>query len=180
MKCPNCDNELSYISNYCPDCGIKLELPAASSVEVYEDKFLESLPQEELLALEKKTHNPRVQFFLGHLCETISSPLYNPKAALDWYQMAAIQGYADAQTKVGKLYIDGALPRRDYQKALTWLLKPAENGDAEAQANIGYIYSRGIGVPKDYQKAVEWFQKAADQGHEIAKEQLEYYKKKIK
>ena len=178
MNCPNCGNKLLYISNFCPDCGVKLELPLASSVEDYEDGYLESLTKDELLKLEEKTHNPRVQFFLGQQCESTSG--FIPDAALDWYQMAAIQGYAPAQTKVGKLYIDGKLPRPDHSKALTWLLKPAEEGDVEAQANIGYIYSRGFGVPKNYQKAVEWFQKAADQGHEIAKEQLEYYKKKTK
>jgi TPR repeat protein len=86
-----------------------------------------------------------------------------------WYQKAADQGYAAAQTNIGRLYENGSGVDKDYAKALAWYQKAADQGDAGAQFSVGLFYESGWGVEKDYAKALAWYRRAADQGYEDAK-----------
>ena len=94
--------------------------------------------------------------------------------AFEWYQKAAAQGNADAQTRLGDMYALGAGVPKNYAKAAECYRKAAEAvkfgrkvtffGDAEAQFTLGLAYLDGNGVPKSEVTAFEFVQKAADQG----------------
>ncbi|KAF9293587.1 hypothetical protein BGZ91_010363, partial [Linnemannia elongata] len=79
---------------------------------------------------------------------------------MDWYMMAASQGYAYAQYSIGELYIMGHGVERDYDKAMEWHLQAAAQGLPAAQATIGRMYLHGTGVKQNEAIALEWFDKA--------------------
>ncbi len=92
--------------------------------------------------------------------------------AVELFEEAAKQGFADAQEALGVCYCNGQGVPQDYKKAVEWYTKAAEQGDADAQCNLGYCYDLGRGVPQDYEKAVEWYTKAAEQGNAEAQYNL--------
>ncbi|KAF9092922.1 hypothetical protein BGX23_003799 [Mortierella sp. AD031] len=94
---------------------------------------------------------------------TSSQPIY-PADEIAQITTEAEQGDADAQPKLGNMYITGNGLALDYKEAMKWFLKAADQGVAQAQANIGLLYYGGHDVPKDYAMAIEWFLKAANQG----------------
>ncbi|WP_198405032.1 tetratricopeptide repeat protein [Prevotella intermedia] len=85
--------------------------------------------------------------------------------AVKWYQKAAEQEYAPAQTNLGGMYEGGYGVSKDYSEAVKWFRKAAEHGFASAQNALGWKYACGYGVPKDYHEAVKWFRKAAEQDY---------------
>ena len=130
---------------------------------------------------------PEAQFYKG--LEFYNKKDYIPAA--EWYEKAAMRGYAPAQCKLGKCYYWGhgvgeydMLGRpRSYgglggifignpQKAVYWYRKAAEQGNAEAQIALGDCYGRGEGVERSYQKAVQWYSKAAELGNAEAQTKL--------
>ena len=94
------------------------------------------------------------------------------KQAVEWYQKAADQGYADAQYDLGRMFNMGFGVTKDNAKAVEWFQKAANQGHADAQNYMGYMYDEGFGVTEDDAKAVEWYQKAANQGHASAQNNL--------
>ena len=73
-----------------------------------------------------------------------------------WFRLAAEQGDAKAQNKVGSMYM-GRGVSQDYAEAEKWYRLAAEQGDADAQLRLGFIYRNGLGVPQDYVTAHMWF-----------------------
>lgn len=87
--------------------------------------------------------------------------------ALYWYQKAADQGSAVAQTNLGAMYQDGRGVKQSYEKALSLYRKAAEKNN-DAKKYIGMMHEKGMGVEQSYEKALSWYQKAkAD--YEIAR-----------
>ena len=102
----------------------------------------------------------------------------NSNEAFDWYQKAANQGDAKAQTAIGSYYSHGsdlasAVPQ-DYFKALEWFSKAAAQGEASAQYNLGHLYNRGSGVRLNKIQAQEFYGQACDNGKQ---EGCDEYKK---
>ena len=60
------------------------------------------------------------------------------KKAIEWYEKAAIQGYASAQSNLGAMYQNGQGVKQDYLKAKEWFEKAAAQGHVEAQNDIGF------------------------------------------
>ena len=89
----------------------------------------------------------------------------NYETALKYYHLAAVNGYAEAQTAVGLCYLNGEGIRKDEQSAVKWLLLAGNQGEVHAQYELGRCYRDGKGVPKNKSTAEEWFEKAAGQGH---------------
>jgi TPR repeat protein len=84
------------------------------------------------------------------------------------YHLAAEEGDATAQFKLGLLYSDGNGVSRSYSEAYRWYRKAANQGHADAQQHVGFSYYIGEGVKKNFTQAVLWFRKAAEQGMEDA------------
>jgi hypothetical protein len=86
------------------------------------------------------------------------------EAALEWFQKAAAQGYAEAHLAIGGLYDEGMGVPQDYNEAQKQYLKAAELGDARGFMYVGTLHENGNGVPQDYQAAMNLYRKAADLG----------------
>ena len=98
--------------------------------------------------------------------------------AVRWMTIAAEAGDAEAQYNMGRFcYIDG-----DYKRALAYLIQAGESGHAMAQCNVGVMYMSGTIVKKDINEAIKWLALAAEQGEELASLHLTelLYKRKDK
>ncbi|WP_010301706.1 tetratricopeptide repeat protein [Candidatus Odyssella thessalonicensis] len=84
--------------------------------------------------------------------------------AIKTYHLAAELGSKDAQTQLGKLYLEGNCAKKNMKKSVQYFQHAAEKGDADAQNNLAVSYMAGIGVKRDPKKAAELFKKAAEQG----------------
>ncbi len=119
-----------------------------------------------------ETGNPESQFYLGRSYEFIEK---DNKQAVVYYQKAADQGYATAQTNLGWCYEKGVGVSKDEKLAVAYYQKAADQGYAYAQRNLGWCYQNGVGVTKDEKLAVAYYQKAADQGNVLAQSNLGWY-----
>jgi TPR repeat protein len=86
---------------------------------------------------------------------------YDPEEALRWLMLAADNGNAQAQAKVGYCFENGIGVRKDNEVALRWYLLSAKKNFAPAQVAMGNSYSTGSGVPYNLKIAFNWYEKAA-------------------
>lgn len=89
-----------------------------------------------------------------------------------WYREAAEQGDAQAQNKLGEMYLYGRGFSVDAVQAASWFRKAAEQGDKEGEYNLGMMYLNGQGITKDIEQADQWLGLAAGQSYEPAREAL--------
>jgi hypothetical protein len=69
---------------------------------------------------------------------------------------AALQGQADAQAKLGILYLKGdGVPQSD-ALAFQWLLRAAQQGHAEAELALSGMFAEGRGVARHDVLAYKW------------------------
>jgi len=73
----------------------------------------------------------------------------------------AQKGDADAQLKLGRLYVEGDVVSEDAAEAAKWYRLAAEQGQADAQVWLGMAYETGKGVPTDKVEAYAWFDVAS-------------------
>lgn len=102
---------------------------------------------------------------LGVLSEHVDK---NAAQAAQWYQQAAEQGFAAAQTNLGDLYLQQKVAAQssgeNYKLAMKWYEKAAAQDYVLAQIGLGVMYRDGLGVAKDTGKSVELFKKGAEAG----------------
>lgn len=104
-----------------------------------------------------------------------AEPIDEPKTAdMKEKRLAAAQGDAKAQYRVGFAYSVGLGVAQDYAEALKWYRLSAAQGDADAQFDLGLFYANGSGVLQDYAEALKWYKLAAAQGHVFAHWNLGY------
>ena len=58
---------------------------------------------------------------------------------MEWFKLAAAKGNADAQTKIGVMYIRGDGVAKDFAEGLTWFKLAAAQGHASAQAFLDQL-----------------------------------------
>ena len=85
----------------------------------------------------------------------------NAAKAVEWFQKAAAQGDAQAQTLLGDMYGEGDGVPKDIAKAAEWYQKAAAQGYETAQAQLGFMYREGNSVPVDLVLAYAWVNLAA-------------------
>jgi TPR repeat protein len=125
-----------------------------------------------LSAFEQK--RARDNYNLGVAYENGQGVPKDTTQAVSWFRKAADQGNADAQERLGLMYVYGAdgLAKDDAQ-AVTWFRRAARQENAEAQAFLGFMYVRGQGgLTEDDAQAVFWYRKAADHGNPYAQSNL--------
>ncbi|MGD9737896.1 MAG: tetratricopeptide repeat protein [Bauldia sp.] len=81
-------------------------------------------------------------------------------------------GNAEAQLRLGMLYIEGNGVERNVEEGVRLVRLAAEAGLAEGQQELGTIYFRGTGVERDPVQAVEWYRLAAAQNYVFAQYSL--------
>ena len=79
-------------------------------------------------------------------------------------QIAAEQGSAQAQYRLGCRYWNGDGVERDERQAADWFDRAARQGLAPAQRMLGRCYEQGRGVERDARQAAAWYRWAATQG----------------
>ncbi len=84
--------------------------------------------------------------------------------ALEWYHLAAMQGDAEAQFSLGRMYENGKGSTQDYKKAVEWYRLAAKQGYADAQDFLGTMFRLERGVTQDFVRAHMWYNLAAAQG----------------
>ncbi len=90
------------------------------------------------------------------------------ETALGLFRQLADQGDAQAQNKLGEMYLNTRKEEwvpQSWTEAVRWFNIAANHGLAEAQYNLGNLYERGICVSTDLGAARKWYRKAADQGN---------------
>lgn len=90
----------------------------------------------------------------------------DPHQAMQWLQRAAENGFLQAQTDLGGIYLQGGKYgiASDGKEALKWFTAAANQGCKEALYYIGLIHKRGQDVPQDTQKALSFWRQAAEAG----------------
>jgi uncharacterized protein len=91
--------------------------------------------------------------------------LKNHREAATFCRLAADQGLAPAQSRLGIMYAEGEGVVQNDKEALRWFRLSADQGDSTSQYNLGFAYSWGRGVVKGHREAVKWYRLAAEQGH---------------
>ena len=76
--------------------------------------------------------------------------------AAQLYRLAADQGVAGAQCRLGVMYAEGRGVARDDAEAVRWFRLAADQGDAEAQGGLGFAYGAGRGVQQDFVASHLW------------------------
>ena len=108
------------------------------------------------------------QFTVGN-CYSVAAELMgmeeNQYEALQWYLLAAENGYSTAQNNVAVAYQQGIYIDQDFDKAVYWYQKAVEQNDIAALDNFGMCYFNGDIVDRDLKKAVSLFTNAAEQGY---------------
>jgi hypothetical protein len=111
--------------------------------------------------------------FLGLAAPVAAGPLEVGQAAYQRHDYAtAIQlwrpladrGDAEAQFRIGLMYVFGTGVPQDYVAAVNWTRKAADRGNAEAQMHLGFMYEAGEGVRQDHAAALRWTRKALARG----------------
>lgn len=96
----------------------------------------------------------------------------DPKAAVWWYERAAVQGDVSAQSSLGVMYETSAGVNRSVLMAIQWYTRAAERGDAVGQYLLAAVYDRGDSIARDMPSAVKWYEAAAESGCEEAQVRL--------
>ena len=101
------------------------------------------------------------------------------KEAVKWYRLAAAQGDAWAQLKIGFMYQYGTGVVQDHKEAVKWYRLAAAQGDASAQNALGFMYRNGNGVAQNYVRAHMWYNLSASIGYSDASKFRDYVATKM-
>jgi Protein kinase domain/Sel1 repeat len=97
----------------------------------------------------------------------------DPATSLDAYRKAAEHGDAEAQFRLGLMYLRGQGVQADKSVGFDWVHKAAAQGHAAAQNRLGNAYEDGaIGVHPNLVSASDWYARAAAQGNGFAQASL--------
>ncbi|NQT27962.1 sel1 repeat family protein [candidate division KSB1 bacterium] len=86
---------------------------------------------------------------------------------ISWLCQAAMDGDADAQYHIGKIFSNPKW-KPDYLRAAVWFGRAADQGHVDAQFWLGLLYDAGLGLTENNRAARCWYKIAADQGHKDA------------
>ena len=144
----------------------KLELEAKAQ-KILENESAYSL--EELLGVEKVSHNAQIQFFI--------SERYNKQKKYDksfeWAKKSAEQKNYDGLARFGWHYLFGNGVEKDVLKGSELIHESIKFGQSSyGQNTLGYMYENGIDVERNYSDALFWYKKAAEQGNANAQVNL--------
>jgi predicted secreted protein len=84
------------------------------------------------------------------------------KALREWRPLAK-QGNANAQYRLGKMFLAGEGVRQNDNKAFKWTRKAAEQGHYNAMYSLSLMYAAGMGVARDNTEGEKWLRKAVKQ-----------------
>ena len=92
--------------------------------------------------------------------------------ALGFWKQASAQGHAEAQYRIGLLYVRGEGVVRSMPDAVAWYKRAAETGHAEASYQLGLIYLNGGGAVRAPGSPEFWLWAASDHDDAAARQTL--------
>ncbi len=111
---------------------------------------------------------------LGELYANNAFPLFNPSFARQYFLVAAKNGSAQAQHKLGLMLLRGEGGGIVVETGLYWLTTAASQGDAFSAVVLGMLHQRGyFGVPKNICLAGDWYEAGLLMGASMAHDLLE-------
>ena len=96
----------------------------------------------------------------------------SPRAAVEAWTMAALQGDVEAQHSLGQAYAEGRGIARDYERAQFWLERAARQGHVPSMVLLGGMFLGMDNLPPDYAKACWWLRQGAERGSGPAEHDL--------
>lgn len=118
------------------------------------------LIDEGMQRLEKaaRAHHPMAAAKLAILHDQGLLTPRDQRAAIQYYEMAALHGHMPSQSRLGLLLVSSAATIDQQEQGFFWLGAAADQGDSHAAATIGLIYARGLhGIEKDDCRALDWY-----------------------
>lgn len=125
----------------------------------------QSSPSRKTLYEKAAGGDAEAQYELARLFQDEKFDLYDLFESVHWHRLAAEQGHASAQHRLGWCYIEGCGVEKNETEAFQWTRKAAEQGNVNAEFNLGWCYHSGFGVTKSYRDAAYWYKAAAEQGN---------------
>ena len=142
----------------------------ADEIDALYEKGLEYLEQDDTrMAAEQfrtaaSKNHVLSQLELGKLI--IADPkLGTPKEAAGYFRSAAEAGDPEAQSLLGRMYLDGEGVEQSDKKAFKWISLAAEQNEPYALDYLGYMYYEGKGTEKSFEKALDCFVRSAEEGN---------------
>ena len=77
----------------------------------------------------------------------------------------AIEGHAESQVLLARLYDEGLGVEKNLEKAFQWYEKSFENGHSEGALAVGWFYEKGEIVDRDLQEAMKMYEFSAAAGN---------------
>lgn len=131
-----------------------LELLEASDVESAIDHFRAAASKNHVLS----------QLELGKLI--IADPkLGSPKEAAGYFRSTAEAGDPEAQSLLGRMYLDGEGVEQSDKKAFKWISLAAEQDEPYALDYLGYMHYEGRGAEQSFERALDCFVRSAEEGN---------------
>jgi TPR repeat protein len=84
---------------------------------------------------------------------------------LERLKKQASGGDPEAQFRLGVVYSEGSVCRRNRKRAMELYMASARGAIASGAYNVGFYHEYGLVGEKDDRAAMRWYRKAADAGH---------------
>lgn len=110
------------------------------------------------------------QYDIGQILEAKDFKLIAEAAR--WYRLAAEQGHAKAQSRLGLLLLIGTGEEQNDFESAYWYRRAAMQGDLAGESSLGVLLENGRGVTQNYVEAVHWYRRAAERGEVGAQSNL--------
>ena len=91
----------------------------------------------------------------------------NRSVAIYWFRKAADHGFAEAQYRLGRVYIGD-----DNEEAVRWFKEAARHGDVKSINQLATMYEQGQGVAQNLGETFRLRQQAAGRGNMVAEAML--------
>lgn len=113
---------------------------------------------------------PEAQLSLGDIYYLGTDDIKaDPEIGIKWFESAAANNQAEAQQRLGAVYMNKSTPYYNYAKGYAYYESAAENGNSDAQVAMCYInMTLAMPAKPDFQKARYWCQKALANGNQKA------------
>eukprot|EP00628_Pelagophyceae_sp_CCMP2097_P005958 CAMPEP_0184080878 /NCGR_PEP_ID=MMETSP0974-20121125/2423_1 /TAXON_ID=483370 /ORGANISM="non described non described, Strain CCMP2097" /LENGTH=453 /DNA_ID=CAMNT_0026383547 /DNA_START=44 /DNA_END=1406 /DNA_ORIENTATION=- len=152
--CKKCSDECKKHDNRCPLCRSEIC----------------KTPAEKLRRLQKHVDKGNAQAQVEIAAEYYSgrSGLKQSfKRAFQLYELAAAQGHARAQNRLGFCYYQGDGVKINHKTAAQWFQRAADQGYPNAQGLLAQLFYHGKGVAQSYEEAAKWWRLSEAQGFTV-------------
>ncbi len=127
-----------------------------------------------------KQDNPNAAYQLGYIYSSEKYNIIDEQKANENYKRACLEyekaeeenSNVTAESRLGKMYLNGYGVEKDIQKAVIWLKKATLNGSASSAYTLAKLCENGDGIEKNIEEAYSYYQISAVLGNFYANYQV--------